>query len=157
MDLLILFVIFYCLAVGVVFLYRQVVLGHIERAFSDRRDRLAVSLSWAWANRRDLHALSSRFGEHRLGPIFLERSLNVWRVFNPLVLVLLGGILLYQWVFRGARGFQVGDCPATPNCSNYAIGAVLRYGLIHGIAKSIVRMQSCDGDSTTISFHERIH
>lgn len=142
-------------SLGATFAVRGAALARAKAAFQNREDRLAISLAWAWATPRDLGALAYSHGEQRLGPIFTEPRIRLWRLANPIVLLGVAGVLLYQFLLRGDRGFKTGDCPAVPNCSNYAIGAVLRFGLIEGIAKTVIRLKTCDGDHARVSFHER--
>lgn len=152
---------FIWLAVGwlvscvVVLAVRAAALNRTRTALQNREDNLAISLVWAWARPRDLAALAFSQGEHRLGPIFTEPRVRLRRLLNPFISMAIAGVLIYQFVLRSDRGFKTGDCPAVPNCSNYAIGALLRFGLVEGIAKTVIRLKTCDGDHAHVSFHER--
>ena len=140
---------------GAILAVRAAALNRTRTALQNQEDGLAVSLIWAWARPRDLAALAFSYGQHRFGPIFTEPRVQLWRLANPLMSLGIAGILVYQFVLRSDRGFKTGDCPAVPNCSNYAIGALLRFGLVEGVAKTVIRLKTCDGDHAHVSFHER--
>jgi uncharacterized protein len=49
-------------------------------------------------------------------------------------------IKLYQWIISPVLGPQ---CRFTPTCSNYALGAFKKYGLLKGLWLTVKRISRC--------------
>jgi len=71
------------------------------------------------------------------------------QIFSPKFLVL-KVIRFYQKVFSGDTGFLrflypygAGICKFRPTCSEYAVQAIKKYGLIKGSIKAIWRIMRC--------------
>jgi putative membrane protein insertion efficiency factor len=49
-------------------------------------------------------------------------------------------IRAYQWTLRPISG---GQCRFYPSCSDYAIGAIKKHGVLRGVVKSVARVLRC--------------
>jgi putative component of membrane protein insertase Oxa1/YidC/SpoIIIJ protein YidD len=97
------------------------------------------SIAWAWASGNDVCVEAGTLAEcavavsqHREPrPILFN-----WPWSNLFILL----IVFYQYSNQ-FPGVQV--CVMTPNCSNYAIGMLRRYGLFYAGVTTWVRVRSC--------------
>lgn len=131
---------------------RLVCIRLIRRYLANGDFRNAISLMWAWASEEELLAIHQRWGERNFHGILLAQRPQLLRLFYPHVLVLVLATLTYQAIRPGAW-HGPGPCPAVPNCSNFLIGCLSRYGFFSAISRAHVRYQHCSGFSG-VSFHE---
>jgi len=77
-------------------------------------------------------------------PIAPERKSdpNAARATNELEILALGALRLYQ-LFISTQDRP--SCMFTPTCSNYALQAIRRYGLLRGVLMASDRFQRCNG------------
>ena len=77
-------------------------------------------------------------------PIAPERKAvpNAGRATNELEILALGALRLYQ-LFISTQDRP--SCMFTPTCSNYALQAIRRYGLLRGVLMASDRFQRCNG------------
>ena len=116
-------------------------------------DRRALSLAWAWCRSNKLDELQSYWGSHRFFNVNDFARTQSHKLYLPHVTFTIVSILLYQAIFRPTGLFGLGRCKATPNCSNFAIGCLNRYGYFLALAKIIIRIDSCHA-AQPISFSE---
>lgn len=116
-------------------------------------DRKALSLCWAWCSPAELSNLAEYWGEHRFYNMRDIEENRLSRLVNPVVLFSILSILFYQLFLRPTGLFGLGHCKATPNCSNFAIGCLLRFNWFVAVAKLIIRIDSCH-DAQPVSFIE---
>ncbi|MCB1384957.1 MAG: membrane protein insertion efficiency factor YidD [Nitratireductor sp.] len=154
MQYIIFIIILYSFILFLTFIVRWRQLNVAARALIDNEHQQAVSLMWAWSSMDGIRSSIHRWGEGRFGPILLEPNPRFGAVLNPLKLAVIFLVVVYQAVFRGVPLAQAGSCPNTPNCSNYLIGCVTRYGLLHALSKGYIRYQQCSGPHPP-SYHER--
>ena len=66
-------------------------------------------------------------------------------LFNPLLLILVGLVHAYRW---GVSPFLMPSCRFAPNCSEYALESLLRFGALRGgyfAARRILRCHPWGG------------
>lgn len=56
--------------------------------------------------------------------------------------ILIAIIHFYQ---KYLRSFHNKECIYTPTCSNYAIGAIQKYGALKGVRYAYLRIRRCNG------------
>jgi undecaprenyl diphosphate synthase len=93
---------------------------------------LAGSYDWAW-------------GYTKYAPLSLFPRWMLIRLINPLCLTTVLCILIYQKLRLGHGFLSSGDCPQTPNCSNYAIGALFRMPYMIALKRIKHRIDNCMG------------
>jgi putative component of membrane protein insertase Oxa1/YidC/SpoIIIJ protein YidD len=136
------------MAIIALYLYKHFALIRLRKFLLDNNNRDACSLAWAWASETEILALQNYWGGHVFGDISDFRRPFFERAVLPHKILILISVILYQNFGRFGPAFAAGDCPSTPNCSNYLIGCLSRYGLVTALAKSHIRVNCCTGGET---------
>lgn len=145
-DLIIVLASIYVVILIIVTAYRHYALIRLRRFLADGDNRNACSLAWAWASEMDILALQNYWGGHRFGDIIDFPKPHFWKALLPHKIIVLSAVLLYQHFGRFGPAFSAGDCPSVPNCSNFLIGCLPRYGLVTALAKAHIRVTCCTGN-----------
>lgn len=146
-------VLVYAFLVGLAFLVRRKAPRRCHEAFTRGEDHRAISIAWAWLNEREIEEAIFRHGPSRLFDIQALSRPRPKKFFRPDVVLALAVILLYQTVLRGGGPFGSGYCPAVPNCSNFYVGCLRRYGFWEAAARGYLRIINCDA-TRPIAFSE---
>lgn len=154
MSIILTITVFYGVATILVFWSRHFGLNAAQRALIEDNHQKAVSLIWAWASTESIQQAHFRWGSKRFGSLILEPKPSTTRLFLPHILVIVVGVLIYQRWFRYGGPLEPGDCPNTPNCSNYLIGCLTRFVFLTALSKGYTRYQNCSGHKP-VSFDER--
>ncbi len=144
----------YLFLVVCISIFRWRALNSTRDALIDNNHQKAVSLTWAWASDDMIRQLHQRWGSNRFGSILIEPRPNVARIFYPHIAVCFAAVMVYQKFFRFGGPLEPGDCPNTPNCSNYLLGCLIRFSFFNALAKGYTRYQSCSSHKP-LSFDER--
>lgn len=147
-----LFVIYFVSLFVLFFLMRKVNKTIIS-SLASADDRRALSLAWAWCRSKKMEELQNYWGSHRFFDINDFARTQNHKLYLPHVTFTIVCIVLYQAIFRPTGVLGLGRCKATPNCSNFAIGCLNRYGYFLALAKIIIRVDSCHA-AQPISYSE---
>jgi len=146
-------IVLYCLSVTSVLTLFYLANGRIERELVSRNKAAVVSIAWAWMPLKDVLKLKEYWGDHRFGNIERHNQIIRSRLFVPHTVFLIGLIICYQAFLRRGSIFSMGPCNSAPNCSNFAIGCLLRYPFHIAVAKMILRVNCCNS-AQPMSFSE---
>jgi putative component of membrane protein insertase Oxa1/YidC/SpoIIIJ protein YidD len=118
-------------------------------------ERELVSVFWAWCDSNSCADIFENIENQEIARLInREPGVNKFRLLMPHVLLGIFSISFYQFL-RPAGASGIGDCNQTPNCSNYAIGCLLRFNFIEALKKSKTRILNCSGESR-VCFSENI-
>lgn len=131
--------------------YRHLMKIRFRKAIAENRDREAVSLAWAWLSEQEILAAMQYWGAERLAGMLDHGRPMDSKLFLPHVSVAVFLIILHQLATRYIDRYNKDICGATPNCSNYVIGALRRLGFFLALSKGHVRVASC-GTTSAVSF-----
>ena len=143
----------YILGVIAIAIVRRKAKKWVVSALACGDDRKALSLCWAWCSPVELANISEYWGEHRFHHMGDIEGNKFSRLVNPGVVFSILTILFYQTFLRPTGLFGLGNCKATPNCSNFAIGCLFRFNWFVAVSKAIIRVDSCHA-AQPISFNE---
>jgi putative component of membrane protein insertase Oxa1/YidC/SpoIIIJ protein YidD len=132
------------LFISIIVKRRTALLARSNAVMSER-----LSFVWAW---NDPAELSHYLGNTGTAPTVLGVAAQKPYQLSLAKLFAVAGILIYQSCPRSLLGCR--PCRLTPNCSNYAIGLLRRYGMITAWKLSRARIDQCDGFRGGIDFGE---
>lgn len=146
---------FYLLIVFFVFKISNAAQVHIENHLTNQQSNLVKSIGWAWLSRSQILSFQMKWGRDCFGDILKYEHHRLNRVWLPNVALMMFLVLFYQYFIRRGGPFNLGRCSVTPNCSNFAIGCILRYSTYRAINMTITRIDCCHAgqpDSYSSSF-----
>lgn len=144
---------FYFLAVGVSYKVGNSAMAAVDGHLSKNQIQAAVSVAWAWLDERSVEELIYKWGSQELGKMHRYLPSRREKLIRPHVAFSVALTLLYQTYLRKGGPFATGDCMATPNCSNFFVGCLLRYPFFEACARGYLRVVNCDA-TQPISFSE---
>ena len=126
---------------------------NIENSLISAKDRIAISQAWAWCEKKEIIRLETYWGKKRFFDMSNQDLLEIKKIYLPHVIFTVVFILIYQKLFRPTGLLGIGRCKGTPNCSNFAIGCLLRYPFVIAVAKTCIRLKYCH-EGRPVSFME---
>ena len=145
--------IIYAVNYGLIYYHIRQIKKNIKLALLSGDDRTALSQCWAWCEKSEIIDLRDYWGKHRFYDLVDFKSIRRRRLLLPHVGMSIMVILFYQLMLRPTGILGLGTCKATPNCSNYALGVLLRYNFIIALSKIVIRVDSCH-TGQPVSFSE---
>ncbi|WP_352735813.1 MULTISPECIES: membrane protein insertion efficiency factor YidD [Mesorhizobium] len=116
-----------------------------HKALLEGRGIVAVSLAWAWISSEEITTSQRHRSSIDFGDISSYPEPGIVRLYAPHKITVVCAVVVYQHFLRFGSAFGPGDCPSVPNCSNYLVGCLTRYGLIESLKKTSVRIKACTG------------
>ncbi len=148
----------YLLAGTYVFVLLTVVLHKAHKIRRLKRKEIVgqrelLCIYWAWCDHNSCgDVLSCIESTKTLDLLNRQPDVRASRLLLPHITLAIFLILVYQFL-RPSGSSGLGDCAQTPNCSNFAIGSILRFEFFEAMRKIKVRLENCSG-TLAVSFSE---
>ena len=130
----------------------------IRKYVKAKKKKIAIDILGAWGTKKQIKEIYTKHTP-KIGKYLAPLDFIMRLIFFPVTSIIIVAIIIYQISISREKMFHrkiyieqrpYRYCPFYPGCSNFAIGALLRYNIITASYLCSKRFRSCNGSNKGI-------